>query len=267
MNKLSKKLMLTLITVSMLLCMATSVLADAESDAVSAFIVSSSVVGTGGVVRFTDGVVQACCSTAQTTTNTTAVTLSDNKTIVYYNPSSISTLYAEQQKAVASSQVNQKVNDLTTNLSITANTGAASTMLSGFKPILELALGIIVVIITFGMTLFSSFDVCYIAFPVFRNKAEEAKESGNGMMAKKSANGEVSLRWITDDAQYAVTQGTIDSGKSPWSLYFKKRIASYIFLGIILFILLTGNISIITSLAVNVVSGIINIISGLAAPA
>lgn len=157
------------------------------------------------------------------------------------------------------------VSNITDGLKIGADTAGATALLSGFAPIISLVVGVIVVLVTMGMTLFTAFDIAYIAFPVFRNKCEEQKMmGGNNIMTKKGANGESSLRFVTDDAQYAVSQGTIESGKSPWGIYFRKRIMSYILLAIILFILLTGNISLITNIALNVVSGIMNVLGGLA---
>ena len=88
--------------------------------------------------------------------------------------------------------------------------------------------------------------------------------NGTGYNVKKDANGNATLRFVTDDAQYAVSQGTVESGKSPWGIYFRKRVMSYVLLAIVLFILLTGNISLITNIALNIVSGIMNVLSGLA---
>lgn len=156
------------------------------------------------------------------------------------------------------------VSDITDGLNISADTGGAAAMMQGFAPIISLVLGIVVTLITVGMTIFSAFDIAYIAFPVFRNKCEDAKVQGEGVAVKKNENGEATLRFITDDAQYAVQQGSIESGKSPWVIYFGKRVMSYVMLAIILFILLTGNISLITNIALKIVSGIMNVLGGLA---
>lgn len=266
MNKSLKKLVVVLITMFMFMSVpiATYAAPPDKKAIVESFIASTCVIDQDGDIKYTNGTVKAYVKEKADATYTTAVTLKDGTTIVYYNPASLDVIYKQAAKIEENEKVAGKVNDLTNNMQIEADTGAASIMLSGFKPILELVIGVIVVLITFGMTLFSSLDICYIAFPVFRNKCEDAKQTGNKMMTQKSGNGDVSLRWVTDDAQYAITQGTIDSGKSPWTLYFRKRVMSYIFLGIILFILMTGNITIITSLAINVVSGVIDVISGLA---
>ena len=84
------------------------------------------------------------------------------------------------------------------------------------------------------------------------------------MMTKKSANGDTSLRWVTDDVQYAVNSTVTEgNGKSPWTAYFKKEL-QLIFLTIIMFILLTGNITLITDIALKVISGIMKVLQSLA---
>ena len=168
------------------------------------------------------------------------------------------------QKSVNNAATVDDVSTITDGLNIGADTAGATALLSGFAPIISLVVGVIVVLVTMGMTLFTAFDIAYIAFPVFRNKCEEQKMNGTGYNVKKDSNGNVSLRFVTDDAQYAVSEGTIENGKSPWGIYFRKRIMSYVLLAIVLFILLTGNISLITNIGLNIVSGIMNVLSGLA---
>ena len=168
------------------------------------------------------------------------------------------------QKSVNNAATVDDVSTITDGLNIGADTAGATALLSGFAPIISLVVGVIVVLVTMGMTLFTAFDIAYIAFTVFRNKCEEQKMNGTGYNVKKDSSGNVSLRFVTDDAQYAVSEGTIENGKSPWGIYFRKRIMSYVLLAIVLFILLTGNISLITNIALNIVSGIMNVLSGLA---
>lgn len=159
-----------------------------------------------------------------------------------------------------------KVKEATDDFNLEPDTETASKALDGFKPILSTFLGVLVVLITIGMTIFSAFDIAYIAFPVFRNKCEDAKQTGSGIMAskKQGKNGETKLRFVSDEAQYAVEAAdTIESGKNPFSIYFGKRIVSYVLLSIILFILLTGNINLITNIAVRIVSGILELLQGI----
>lgn len=165
------------------------------------------------------------------------------------------------QNIGASGDVNDSVKDIQSTLDVGADVEMAGVLLSGFVPILSTLLGLMVTLISIGMTVFSGFDLCYIAFPVFRNKCEEAKTNGNNLMTKKGSNGESKLRFVSDDAQYAVSAAdTVQSGKNPFVIYFGKRLLSYIVLAILLFILLTGNITVFTSIALKVVSGILEVI-------
>lgn len=157
----------------------------------------------------------------------------------------------------------QEYSDQIGDLGLQADVGTATGMLSGFMGVLRTLLGIIVVLISVGMTVFSAFDLCYIAFPVFRNKCEDAKQNG-GIMAKKGANGESKLRFVSDDAQYAVVAAdTTQSGKNPFIIYFGKRLISYLVLAILLFILLTGKVTVFTDIAIRLVSGLINMLQSI----
>lgn len=191
-----------------------------------------------------------------------------NGTYYYWKSADKASIQGKISNVQANSpdKVADDVRDITGGLNISADTTTAANTLTGFTGVISTMLGIIVVLITVGMAVFSAFDLCYIAFPVFRNKCEEAKQSGQGIMAssKKTANGETKIRFVTDDAQYAVTAAdTVQSGKNPFVIYFGKRLISYIALSILVFILLTGNIDIFTRLAIKLVSGILNVIQGI----
>lgn len=154
-----------------------------------------------------------------------------------------------------------KIDVIKDGLNITADTEKAVRSLSGVTGVVSFVLGAMVVLITLGMTVFSAFDLCYIAFPVFRDKCEDARTNGNRLMTKTDkTSGESKLRFVTDDAQFAVTAAdTTQSGKNPFIIYFKKRIISYIVLAILLFILLSGNITVLTSLAIDLVDGVLGL--------
>jgi len=148
---------------------------------------------------------------------------------------------------------------------VTADTTSVLQFLEGFIPIFNMFIGLLTTLIAIGMTIFTAFDIAYIAFPVVREKCEDAKISGKGTMTKQGKNGQTELRWVSDDAQFVVSECSVENGRSPWWLYFKRRIVSYIMLAIILFILLTGNIQLITNIVLNVVSGIVEVLQSLAA--
>ena len=188
----------------------------------------------------------------------------------YYDPTQSSAIIEAGNKladaaakGAAAQQEVKNYSDQIGNLGLTADVTTATGMLSGFMGVLRTLLGILVVIISVGMTVFSAFDLCYIAFPVFRNKCEDAKTNG-GIMAKKGSNGEAKLRFVSDDAQYAVVAAdTTQSGKNPFVIYFGKRLISYLVLAILLFILLTGKVTVFTDIAIRLVSGLINLLQTL----
>lgn len=173
------------------------------------------------------------------------------------------TLTATAKTIINSSAVGDKVNDITGNLGVGADIEGATVGLAGFVPLVNMFLGIAVVVVTLGLAVFTAFDVCYICFPVFRNKCEDMKVNG-GPGVKHGANGEVKLRFVSDEAQYAVNNSaTIESGKSPLTTYLAKRIWAYIAVSIILFMFFTGQINIITEIAMGVVKFIMEALSSL----
>ena len=192
-------------------------------------------------------------------------TFSINGTQYYISEVDLITVGKKLQRTADNNAAITTLNDVTEGMNITADVETASTMLSGFYPILSTVIGLMVILISIGMTVFSAFDLCYIAFPVFRNHCEDAKQSGGGLMAKTNkSTGETKLRFVSDDAQYAVNAAdTTQSGKNPFVIYFGKRLLSYIVLAILLFILMTGNITVFTNLALKVVNGVLELIQGM----
>jgi hypothetical protein len=81
------------------------------------------------------------------------------------------------------------------------------------------------------------------------------EQGGKGTRTTK--DGTVTSRWVTQDAIMAAKDAENTNG-SPWGPYFKRRILAYVFLAIILFILLTGNIFSITTLVTNALQGLFN---------
>lgn len=214
-------------------------------------------------------VVKSYFTTSQAGNNTQTIDIGG--TTYYYDPDKAQDIINSANSA-ASSQASQAANDqtvadfqdYTNSLGLSADVKTAGSIMSGFMGPLRTLLGIIVVLISVGMTVFSAFDLCYIAFPVFRNKCEDQKQNGGPMASRsKGANGENKLRFVSDDAQYAVVAAdTVQSGKNPFIIYFGKRMISYLVLAILLFILLTGRITIFTDIAIKLVNGIIQIVSG-----
>lgn len=150
------------------------------------------------------------------------------------------------------------------DMDLTPDLKNSMSSISGFLPAIRFVLGFMVGIITVGMTLFTACDIAYILFPLFRGKCETMKQSGNSMAidaGRSQKSGETKLRFISDEAEYSVRASeTVQTGKNPLVIYLGKRIVSHLVLGVVLVILLTGNITILTDIAIKAVSGIIELI-------
>lgn len=151
------------------------------------------------------------------------------------------------------------------SITVTPRIDQANKLMSGFQDILGIAVGLLAYIIVIGLPLFSALDIAYITIPVLRNFADEAKSQGKSSMVKSDGKGGSKFRWISDEAVYAVKQGAMDEGKSALSIYFGKRVITYIVCAIVLYLLISGNINVVTNIAVNVVSGIMGVLENLAA--
>lgn len=159
-----------------------------------------------------------------------------------------------------SAMTNANIGKLDVN--VKANVGQANDLVSGFEPVINLVIGILAWVIVIGLPLITALDVCYITIPFVREKAEDVK-AGGGMGTKTGRDGSTKLRWISDEAQHAVETIDLDAGRSPLKTYLKSRIGAFVMVAIILYLLIGGQITVVTQLAVRLVSGIMNILSGL----
>lgn len=188
-------------------------------------------------------------------------------TTYYFKKSDASTIVSSMGAtgATGDEDANSVANNLKTVFDKVKPGGATGTFIDaieGFLPVINVFLSGLVIIITAAMTVFSALDIAFIAFPTFRNKCDELKANG-GTGTKTDSSGGVKLRFITDEAVYAVEQAqAMTTGKNPFAIYFSKRIVSYLLLAVMIFILLTGKITLFTDLALRLMSGILNIISG-----
>lgn len=163
---------------------------------------------------------------------------------------------------VASSAVtNANIGEIDHN--VKANVSDANELVSGFEPVINLVIGILAWLIVILLPLVTALDVCYITIPFVREKGEDARASGNKMMTKTGKDGQTKLRWISDEAQYAVSDIDLESGSSPLKKYLMKRIGAFVMVAIILYLLIGGQITVVTQLAVRLVSGIMSILSSL----
>lgn len=169
----------------------------------------------------------------------------------YYNPSNKENIINAGNSTKGEAQIQGTITELDPfesggQFEIKADVNGAAELMSGFRGSLNTFLGILVTLITLGMTVFTGLDLIYIAFPVVRGKINEKKEEGKFKHI------------ITEDARYAVVKADVENtGQNAFILYGKKRIASFVVLSILLFILSTGNINILTNIGVKLASGVL----------
>lgn len=156
-----------------------------------------------------------------------------------------------------------KMNQMTNSFDISADTSAAGTVLSGFRGLIQTVVGLGAWVVTAGMTLFTVSDFMYITIPIFRNKSQEVAQSNPGMARTDSSSGGSRPKWVTFDAHKAV-QKEEETGKNAVGFYLYRRIWAFILIAISLYILITGNINLITGLAINWVSGILSALQNMA---
>lgn len=189
-----------------------------------------------------------------------SVTVNGVLTSYVYSNSNEETIISTCNSTVASSDLNTAMDTFT----LKANIPEAVGVMSGFTHPLEVFLGIMVTLITLGMTVFTTFDLCYIAFPLFRGKMDEAKANGTKGVTKTGKGGETKLTLVTEDAQYAVVAADMaNSGENAFLVYFKKRVLSFIVLAVLLFILVTGKINILANIGIKLADGILRVLSGM----
>lgn len=159
------------------------------------------------------------------------------------------------QKSDAQS-ASEKLHTGLSNFDIEADLDKATIALSGFKDIISLLMGIGATVAILGLGLFTACDVCYLSIPVLHSKMDSAG-SGGGKMASQSKEGGTKFALITDDAVFAYNKAN-EEQKQPWGLYLKRRSITFFMMAIVIYILMTGQITILVDLALNLTSGIID---------
>ncbi len=210
---------------------------------------------------------QSSAVTPDTTTATLAYK-TGNYIIAVYDASSADSFLQKINDAKASAtrtgDIDSTKTAITDALDIKANITEAADTLSGLKPFITTILGIICYIAILAMAVFTSFDVCYITMPVFRGKMESKAAQGGFGTRESKATGERKLAVVTDDAIQAIEEAA-NSGKKPMVIYLKKRIGSYIAIAVVIYLLMSGNIALLVSLALKAISGVMRQLEKLAA--
>lgn len=168
-----------------------------------------------------------------------------------------------QSDGKATSDTKNKVNKMAEMYNVPADTENASKMLSGLLPFVQLLSGILAYVTILGLTLFTSFDVAYLAFPVAKGKMESAAQSGGAMSTTSKSTGSPKFRFVTDDAIRAYDEATQEN-KQPWGKYLKLRAMTFILCAVVVYMLLSGNITFLINIALNALEGLFKVANNMA---
>lgn len=175
----------------------------------------------------------------------------------------INTIVDGEGKAAAEAKNSTKtakenVKNMMSEFEVTADTSQAAVALAGIQQLVGVIVGILAYAVVIGMALFTGVDICYITMPVFRTWADDKGASGGAVTSSTNKDtGESKFRFVTDEAMFAVTQATVENGKNALGIYFKKRCIGWILTAIVLYVLLTGQITLLTDVILQFISGII----------
>ena len=266
MAKIVKRFMMLTLIICMI--MPIGVIAATNAEAIAAFVRDHGPItdANGKEVRAADSAWNSVSSyfTTQDTGGLVAVTaMKDGSTaIYYYNPANESAIVNGAGINSSLTETNDKIDEMTGNLNIQADTAGGAELVSGLVPIVNVMVGVIILAIVLGLMLYTGFDVMYLAFPVFRSFSEDKLQDGKtGVMVKKTSNGEAKYRFISDEAVRAYQQSIVDGGnKQPYIKYVVSRSWAYIALAIIVSVLLTGNYSVFLKIGLRIGEGIVNIV-------
>lgn len=162
-------------------------------------------------------------------------------------------------KERSADEVRKTVKNMVNTYGVYADIENAGTTLAPLSNLLKIITGMIVYVAMLCMVLVTSIDVLYITMPVFREKMDARSAEKDGL----TREGEQGHRWVSDEAVYSVKSGVLETGKSALSIYLGKRVYAFIVMMVVIFILLTGNISLITDIVLNIVYGIMSALAGI----
>lgn len=201
-----------------------------------------------------------CGGTLDLTTATETVSLKGKE--VHITPAGLTQLKSLVKQEADADRAKNKVNAIGNGLNFNPDIAGATGMLQGFMKPLSLIVGVICVVAMTAVTVFTASDILYMTIPILREKCDSATANHSGL-GKESSGGGMRPRWVTDEA-YAAVQEATTSGKNMFTVYIKKRGAAVIFQAVAIYILLTGNITMLSNVLINIIGSIMGALSGLA---
>jgi len=149
-------------------------------------------------------------------------------------------------------KINQAVN-------LSADLNKANGLLSdSLKSLIVTIISALTWLILSAVGLFTAVDVFYLVVPALHTALEEGAEA----RGRTDKNGNPKPRFVSTDATRAYSEAN-ETGKNVITIYLKKRIVAYIAVAVVVYMLLSGNLSAIIKLVLNLISGGLNTVDEL----
>lgn len=173
----------------------------------------------------------------------------------------ISALGVSGSTGVTVKDINKQIDQIADLTNITADTNAGAGLMSPeLQSLISTLLGAIVIVVLMAVGFFTGLDIMFLEIPLFHSKLE------NNAMSKGTTgkNGEPKPRCVSDDAIDAYKEAA-EIGKNVLIVYLKKRIVAIVAVSIVIFMLLSGNLTGIVKIVLNIISKALEFINGLGA--
>ena len=146
-----------------------------------------------------------------------------------------------------------KIDTITSAIGAEADIEAGTELISPeMREIVATVIGALTIVILTAVGLFTALDIFYLVVPMLHQALDEAGES----KGRTDKNGNVKPRFVSTDACKAYRDAS-ENQKNVILTYLKLRLVAYIAVAIVVFLLLTGQLSAIIKFVLKLISGIL----------
>ena len=159
----------------------------------------------------------------------------------------------QKLKAAEKSAAVDKIDAISSTVGMEADLESGAELISPeLRELIATVIGGLTIVILTAVGLFTAIDIFYLEVPPLHTQLEEGAEA-KGHVDK---NGQAKPRIVSKDACDAYREGS-ENGKNVIIVYLKKRIVAYIAIAVVVFLLLTGQLSAIIKLVLKLISGVL----------
>lgn len=167
------------------------------------------------------------------------------------NPLSLSVGATYVLQKTGTQQAKDAIADIKSQMNVHADINSAAGALAPIIEMVNSIIGILATIILIGIGFFTAVDVLYLEVPALHTSMDD-KAMSKGQTGK---SGGVKPKIVSEDASQAYKEAQ-ETGKNVLLIYLKKRIVAYIAVAIVLYMLLSGNLSLIVEVVLKMLNGV-----------